>query len=458
MRKFLIRIIGILGSFMFLMSVIPLSVSAAELPEPAHSKTVALNEDGTYTLTLDVTGEVISETNGKPADILLIVDTSGSMGNKLDGDTRLGKVQKLVSHLAKNVLWEGSGNQMAVVSFHGSKDSSENPEAWNDSQDVQDWTNSASAVASAVNSFWADGGTNWEAGFREGKMKLDKLGTDRTDSKKYVIFLSDGNPTFYYDENGITQGDGKNTTDTEVSHASAAAQLITGTTFYSVGIGGNTDRMQSLAAVMDGTYKNGTATTALDQIFAEIESQIVKNYKGVTISDTLSTYADIVNPNQYVLSAAYADGTEAVVPEGTNVTYDDIAKKITWTFPADYALKKDVIYSIRFTIQASQEAKNAYVSAGRKYPHTGDAGTGEISDGKEGFYSNDAAEVTYNGNSACYPMPVIQVKVQNITELPKAGGPGVLWLYALGIGMIGFAGSLLIIQKRRQQRESRRFV
>lgn len=50
-----------------------------------------------------------------------------------------------------------------------------------------------------------DGGTNWQAGVREGE-KVLASGTPG--AKKYVIFLTDGNPTFMYDDDGMTTGEG----------------------------------------------------------------------------------------------------------------------------------------------------------------------------------------------------------------------------------------------------------
>ena len=48
------------------------------------------------------------------------------------------------------------------------------------------------------------GGTNWQAGIKKGEDVL-KTGSG---TKKYVVFLTDGNPTFRYNESGKTVGEG----------------------------------------------------------------------------------------------------------------------------------------------------------------------------------------------------------------------------------------------------------
>ena len=77
----------------------PRSVSTSNLPtEEGHeglflNKNVTDNGDGTYTITLEsyTTGDVVSETVSVPADIVLVLDVSGSMGDYITvgskGDT-----------------------------------------------------------------------------------------------------------------------------------------------------------------------------------------------------------------------------------------------------------------------------------------------------------------------------------------------------------------------------------
>lgn len=58
------------------------------LGAPDHSKKIKKNDDGTYALALDVVGDSTesTETTTQPLDIVLVLDTSGSMSNKLDAE------------------------------------------------------------------------------------------------------------------------------------------------------------------------------------------------------------------------------------------------------------------------------------------------------------------------------------------------------------------------------------
>lgn len=52
---------------------------------PAHEKTLKDNGDGTYDLTLSVSGDAEQTDRVKPVDIVLVVDASTSMNWKIDG-------------------------------------------------------------------------------------------------------------------------------------------------------------------------------------------------------------------------------------------------------------------------------------------------------------------------------------------------------------------------------------
>jgi Mg-chelatase subunit ChlD len=51
------------------------------LGEPEHEKAAILNEDGTATVTLSVTGETASSQSKSSANVIVVLDTSGSMND-----------------------------------------------------------------------------------------------------------------------------------------------------------------------------------------------------------------------------------------------------------------------------------------------------------------------------------------------------------------------------------------
>lgn len=89
-----------------------LAEGEASLGAPEHEKTITDNRDGTYTLTLDVTGatDSSSETVNKPVDIVLVVDQSSSMN---DND-RMENVRNAAIELANSVLADNGDGQVRI--------------------------------------------------------------------------------------------------------------------------------------------------------------------------------------------------------------------------------------------------------------------------------------------------------------------------------------------------------
>ncbi|MBQ6003575.1 MAG: hypothetical protein IJL16_02430, partial [Clostridia bacterium] len=62
---------------MMAVSLVPKVTFAAAGDPPAHSKTLTVNNDGTYTIALSVTGD--SEKTVHKVNVIVVVDTSWSM-------------------------------------------------------------------------------------------------------------------------------------------------------------------------------------------------------------------------------------------------------------------------------------------------------------------------------------------------------------------------------------------
>ena len=59
----------------------------ADATPPTTSKTLTDNGDGTYTLSLSVTGTASSVTTSNKADVIVVIDTSNSMNNHIEHET-----------------------------------------------------------------------------------------------------------------------------------------------------------------------------------------------------------------------------------------------------------------------------------------------------------------------------------------------------------------------------------
>ena len=153
------------------------------LDEPDHAKTVTDNGDGTYKLSLTVKGDSQSSFESTPADVVLVIDTSGSMNDngKFDNVKRAAKT--LIDELltGDNAKFDASKQiQVSVISFDTR---ASNPTSF---------TANAGDATQAIDALKAEGGTNWE----EALQKANAQNSGRTDARKYVVFFSDGAPTY----------------------------------------------------------------------------------------------------------------------------------------------------------------------------------------------------------------------------------------------------------------------
>lgn len=151
----------------------------------SHEKYIKRNVDGTgtYDITLNASGTVGSKTNPAKLDIVLIVDTSGSMND----NSKLTKTQNAIKALVDVFNAEDKKDSVDVryklVTF-----------ATSASVKTDQWVDGDELYNDYVSKLSAEGGTNYDQGLTKG---VDAVGSARTDAKKVVIFLTDGKPTYY---------------------------------------------------------------------------------------------------------------------------------------------------------------------------------------------------------------------------------------------------------------------
>lgn len=425
------------------------------LGEPAHRKYIKDNGDGTYQLSLDVTGKTMTqtETEQKPVDVILVVDKSASMNEPIvagqdQSTTRLAVIQNLVKNMATELLPAGTQNRMSVVTFSSATTSGDKDDSYvqtrykyKDAQTKQGWTSSEASIHNAINNITPSGGTNWEAGLYEANQLISSR---REDALTFVVFLSDGDPTFRYTDSnwsggwlydgasgaGYTQGTGNSDPNSNnYNHALIEAEKIPNDVkFFSVSIGGDANKMQNFANDLelkgkDATYYDGKDAASLENAFDNIiETITTSGYTNVTITDTLSEYAEFVevgaNGTGITVTRTNKNGTIEPVPNRDyelTVNPDTKQVSIRWL----KMLEDGVTYTISFTVKPSQKASDAYIQNGGAYPDgiVGETGTGDTA-GKQGFYSNATATLTYNGDgndqTIDYSKPVIQIQTTTI--------------------------------------------
>ena len=154
--------------------------------KPSNNKSIVKTAGGDgdeYTLHLTASGGSSSSTvtTTTPADIVLVMDKSGSMNE----DNRDANAQKAAKALAEKLLTDENSKlssdqqvQMAVVTFS------------TEAAIEQNFTTDVSEINNAVKGN-PGGGTNWEAALQQANILQGRSGV-----KKHIIFLSDGDPTY----------------------------------------------------------------------------------------------------------------------------------------------------------------------------------------------------------------------------------------------------------------------
>lgn len=447
--------------------------------QPANSKIIAKIEGGDgdqYALHLTASGDSSSSTvtTAVPADIVLVLDKSGSMKNSNRDTNAKNAATALASKLltaANAALPAEQQVQMAVVTFSDRARTTSN------------FTTSAGNISTAV-SAWPNGGTNWEDALKT----ANDLSSGRSGVQKHIVFLSDGNPTFritsysgcfkwswlgqgweshpeygtqaeceannkWLDQSyqwktdpdgsdGNIHGEG-NDDSYGYNYAAALSEANKrgNAALYVVKVSADANKMSDLAKeanAVTGKEYDGTSADNLTKAFEQIYNTITTTAKirAYSITDTLSQWVDPVdfadvangtNITQYVTvtnNGATVSGYTAVY----NVD-DNGNRTITVTFNNGNGMivDKNETIDVSFKVKPSDAAYADYASK-QQYLGTGEANTGNESAGKQGYFSNAGAHLNYcvvtsvnDQESECtqqtldYAKPVVQVRLGQIT-------------------------------------------
>lgn len=154
------------------------------------NKSAKSNNNGTYNITLEAKGEGSIE-NSKKADIVLVIDSSGSMNDKIN------KVKSAAKNLSKNIL-NGSNDDQVKISVANFYYNSRKYDVCGGSSDLQtDFTSNLDKIDKSIDKIRSGGGTHTQDGIWRAQDMLSS-NKSRRDAKKYVVFFSDGLPSESY--------------------------------------------------------------------------------------------------------------------------------------------------------------------------------------------------------------------------------------------------------------------
>ena len=404
------------------MRAAPAVVADTKPASPTGTKYITSNGDNKYTLHVALTGSnETGTTQATPVNVAFVLDSSGSMkGNRWQIATNAIKM------MSQKFLKENQDNRVAVIRYASTLGN------------TTPFTNSMTDINNVLRN-GPDGGTNWEAGLEAANALKPTTG-----AKKYIIFISDGQPTYRLSamgcsaissfwrpecryDNGIWGQGNADRNGLNLQAAVNEANLRGNVPLYAVRVDTDTTTVDSMDAFAEQTNAvtrasyDGTSETALNKAFNEIYQSITTSAqtKILTLTDTLSEW---VTPKwdptatgdvtQFVkVKGPDPDGVD---PDGVDLPttaysaeYNADTRTVTVTFKNGGVIATaSQTYTMRFDVAPSQQAfdqwasnANSGKSAGDLYQvngsiSTGGANTGSTA-GQPGFVSNAGASASY---------------------------------------------------------------
>lgn len=422
-QKALVAAVAIIAALGLLAVPVPAYAdSTLSLPAPDHAKTAELDPaTGKIKITLSVTGKTDASQSKTSANVIVVLDTSGSMndvvsqsgihyveedswnkggryglvngeyvqltrkyhlfedfkyyytdsdGNQVEYTGQLYKQSTDVTRLdvAKQAL-SSLADELIASSDSTVKISLETFSEYGNEPSKYYGKGEAESFKELVNNTSADGGTNWA----DALAKANEKAAEDPSTPTYIVFLSDGMPT-YGMSNGNRSGDGSAyqsdaalasfVTDA-VDTANAKPDNVYG--FYAIYTGSDAaSSMNSFAgrtnASPNGAAIDGSDSTALNNAFNNIVTTIQSSisYTNVKITDSNS------------------DAVQYVLPEGSNeptFTYTKggeawsdapaahvVNGQVVWDL-GSHTLEQNVTYSVSFEVNLTQEAYDAAAPA-----------------------------------------------------------------------------------------------
>ena len=254
------------------------------------TKTVTkTNTLGEYTVTFNIKGKKVTTSTEikKPLYAVVVFDRSGSMESTcieyyynrcIKTDQKWESAVNGAKTFAETLLNKVNNAQIALVGFSGNN---RGDTPYNDAKPLREFDNKNLDDANFGS---ANGGTNLQAGL----LKANELLSDTSipeNAVKYVVVISDGQPTFYYDNKGYTSGNGNSTTKkTYEATIGAATTLKNQAEIFSIGY-----------MLPSGTvYENKTAADILTDVSSpNKEGSIIKHYVDGKPEDVANAFTNI---------------------------------------------------------------------------------------------------------------------------------------------------------------------
>ncbi len=310
----------------------------------------------TYNITLKIESETSSTAPGASA-VVLVIDSSGSMK-----DGRLTNAKNVAKSFIDSYGTSGSDRYLAVVNFDTYANAFEFGRDKTSWLDVSNGTNRQTAK-NRFDNLSVGGGTNLEQGLTKAKDLLNSSTVKSiANENKFVIVLTDGEPTFYDNTrnwniwNGVWQPEGEGDScnqDTYNATVTAATKLkSSANSVYTVCYGAQNEIIDCTNETVSNFLKTKIATSAalayeasdgyesLKTAFEEIYKSIEKGLSsGFTVTDPMSAFIQLDKSSIKDATAKVNGNTITWTPTTGEVSEENGVK--TYTYTLTYTVKLD---------------------------------------------------------------------------------------------------------------------
>lgn len=304
-------------------------------------------EDDAYNVTLKIESTT-KETAPDASAVVLVIDTSGSMGDY----QRLAKAKEVAKKFVNDYGTSGKDRYIAIVEFasdaymlnFGGLGILKPKVYWLDASNA----NNRNDINKAIANMDAGGGTNLEQGLSVANSLLSYSKVSKiAKSNKFVIALTDGKPT-YWGSGDSWGGDGFKCDETTYNKTIAAAKTLKNNAeyLYTVCYGAQYDvidwnqetvgdflekRIASTGKAYNATDSATDSGDSLSKAFAKIYESIKQGISsGFTVTDPMGKYVTLQDKS--LTDSTISNGTITWKPKnGTTVENSDGSKTTTYT-------------------------------------------------------------------------------------------------------------------------------
>lgn len=306
----------------------------------------------TYKITLKIESETSSTAPGASA-VVLVIDNSGSMADF----NRLKNAKEVAKKFVDDYGNSGEERYIALVGFakHAYKYNfgkwwSQEKVYWLDASN----SNNRNAIKKSIDEMYAYNGTNLQDGLLTAADLL-KEGTAKGIAKdnKFAIALTDGQPTYYTNDEGWVKGDGSSCDqDTYNATKKAATTLKADLHYlYTVCYGAQDETIQYSGETVSAFLQNYIASSgmahvasddseSLKEAFEEIYKSIEQGLSsGFTVTDPMGEFIQL-DKSSIKDATAKVNGNTITWTPTTGVVSEENGVK-TYTYTLTYTVKLD---------------------------------------------------------------------------------------------------------------------